>query len=131
MMMQMMKGKGKGKGKGRGLGDFEADKKVWVGGLPESVTFKALQEHFNQAGTTKWAETMKGNTGGVAFATPQEAANAIATLNGSVLGGATIQVDVWTVKEGGGGGGKRGKWGGKGGWGGMNSAMMQQMMMMS
>merc|ERR1719382_335975 len=111
MMMQMMKGKGKGKGKGRGLGDFEADKKVWVGGLPESVTFKALQEHFNQAGKTKWAETMKGNTGGVAFATREEAANAIATLNGSTLGGAAIQVDTWTT-SGGGGGGDKSKGGG-------------------
>merc|ERR1711924_428537 len=55
MMMKMMKGKGKGKGK-EGLNAFKPDVKVWVGNLPESVGWKELQEHFNQAGKTKWVE---------------------------------------------------------------------------
>merc|ERR1719163_2489676 len=93
-------GKGKGKGKNSGLSSFPAEKKVWIGGLPEEgVTFRELQAHFPGS---KFAAVMKGKAlgqGGVAFGTAEEATNAIATLNGSVLGGATIVVDVWTTKE--------------------------------
>lgn len=115
MFMMQMKGKvgkgkgkgfgggpGKGFGKGRGLSDFTADKKVWVGNLPEAVTFRELQAHFNTIGAAKFALVMKGKgagTGGVAFATAEEATEAIAKLNGSELMGAQIVVDVWTKKE--------------------------------
>merc|ERR1719463_988691 len=103
-MMQMMqyygKGKGWGKGKGGGLSSFPAEKKVWIGNLPEEgVTFRELQAHFPGS---KFAAVMKGNavgTGGVAFATAEEATEAIGKYNGSVLAGATIVVDVWTKKE--------------------------------
>merc|ERR1711957_233445 len=104
-MMQMYKGKGKGgggKGWGGGLSSFPAEQKVWIGGLPEgeaAITFKELQEHFPGS---KFATAMKGKgvgTGGVAYATAEEATAAIQTLNGSVLAGATIEVDVWTKKE--------------------------------
>eukprot|EP00427_Karlodinium_veneficum_P000873 CAMPEP_0169169096 /NCGR_PEP_ID=MMETSP1015-20121227/61342_1 /TAXON_ID=342587 /ORGANISM="Karlodinium micrum, Strain CCMP2283" /LENGTH=261 /DNA_ID=CAMNT_0009241889 /DNA_START=56 /DNA_END=840 /DNA_ORIENTATION=- len=101
-MMQMMAYyKGKGKGKGRsGLSSFPAEKKVWIGGLPsEGITFRELQAHFPGS---KFAAVMKGSavgTGGVAFATAEEATEAIAKYNGSELGGATIVVDVWTKKE--------------------------------
>lgn len=102
-MMQMMQyyGKGKGFGKGKsGLSTFPAEKKVWIGGLPEEgVTFRELQAHFPGS---KFATVMKGKgagTGGVAFATAEEATAAIATLNGSTLAGATLVVDVWTKKE--------------------------------
>jgi RNA recognition motif-containing protein len=111
-MMQMMAyykgGKGKGKGWGDtgfgrssgGLSSFPAEKKVWIGGLPtEGVTFRELQAHFPGS---KFATVMKGKaagTGGVAFGTAEEATEAIAKLNGSVLGEATIEVDVWTKKE--------------------------------
>merc|ERR1719162_2302345 len=102
MMMQMMMGKGKGKGKGKmTLSNFHSDKKVWVGNLPESITSRELHEHFKDCGA-KWTETFKGNgkgTGGAAFKTSEEAQTAISSLNGSVLNGAMIQVDVWTRKE--------------------------------
>jgi len=109
-MMQMMQwqwGKGKGKGWSRGgsLSSFPAEKKVWIGGLPEdgSVVFKDLQEHFENIGQgSKYATVMKGKgagTGGVAFGTPEEATEAIAKLNGSQIKGHTIVVDVWTKKE--------------------------------
>merc|ERR1719399_2616128 len=103
----MMMGGGKfGKGKGGGknkmsLSNFHADKKVWVGNLPDGVTSRELHDHFKEAGA-KWSESYGGNskgTGGVAFKTAEEATNAISTLNGSVLKGALIQVDVWTKKE--------------------------------
>merc|ERR1719253_1523362 len=97
----MYYGKGKGKGwGGGGLRSFPAEKKIWIGGIPEEgVTFKELQAHFPGS---KFAAVMKGKSagqGGVAFATAEEATAAISTLNGSTLGGATIVVDVWTKKE--------------------------------
>jgi len=101
MMQYYGGGKGKGKGWGSGLSSFPAEKKVWIGGLPEEnpPTFQELQAHFPGC---KFATVMKGKgagTGGVAFATEEEATAAIATLNGSVLAGATLEVDVWTKKE--------------------------------
>merc|ERR1712054_396377 len=39
MMQQQLMMMMKGKGKGGGLSDFPPEKKVWVGGIPESVTF--------------------------------------------------------------------------------------------
>merc|ERR1719387_905039 len=101
MFMKMMKGKGKGKK--TGLNAAKAENKVWIGNLPESVGWKELEEHFKQAGKTKWVEAFqKGagkGTGGVAYATAAEATQAISMLNGSILGGQMIQVDVWTKKE--------------------------------
>merc|ERR1740121_2876448 len=97
-MMRYWKG-GKGKGRGGGLSSFPPEKKVWIGGLPEEgVTFEQLKEHFPGS---KFALVMKGKgagTGGVAFETAEEATAAIQSLNGSVLAGATIEVDVWTKK---------------------------------
>jgi len=101
MMQMMMYYKGKGKGKGKsGLSSFPPEKKVWVGGLPsEGVTYQDLQAHFPGS---KFAAVMKGSgvgTGGVAFATAEEATEAIGKYNGSVVAGETIVVDVWTKKE--------------------------------
>merc|ERR1740130_1052553 len=95
-------GKGWGASTVRGLSTFPSDKKVWVGGLPEEVSFKELQDHFGGPGKAKFATAMKGKgagTGGVAFGTAEEAAEAVATLNGSELKGSKIVVDAWTRKE--------------------------------
>merc|ERR1719191_853795 len=96
-----MKGKGKG-GKGnKGLRGFHAEKKIWIGNLPESVTYKELFELLKPSGA-KWVEVMKGagkGTGGAGFKTAEEATAAISQFNGSVLNGSMIQVDVWTKKE--------------------------------
>merc|ERR1719443_1386938 len=97
----MMKGKGKGKGKGKSLKSFYPEKKVWIGNLPEGITYKELHEHMKASGA-KWVEVMKGagkGTGGAGFATAEEATAAISALNGSVLNGSMIQVDVWTKKR--------------------------------
>merc|ERR1719321_2004557 len=96
-----MKGKGKGKGKGKSLRSFYPEKKVWIGNLPESVTYKELHEHLKASGA-KWVEVMKGagkGTGGAGFSTEEEAKACISALNGSVLNGSSIVVDVWTKKE--------------------------------
>lgn len=101
-------GKGKGKGwakgwgGGGGLSSFPAEKKVWIGGLPEGVTFQELLDHFGGAGKAKYATVMKGNgagTGGVGFGTAEEATAAIQAFNGSILKGSPIVVDVWTKKS--------------------------------
>merc|ERR1719420_60622 len=106
-MQKMMKNVGGGGGKGgknknkMSLSNFPADKKVWVGDIPDGVKSKELHEHFKDAGA-KWSEAYGGNskgTGGVAFKTAEEAQSAISSLNGSVLKGSMIQVDVWTKKE--------------------------------
>merc|ERR1712150_15576 len=101
-----MKGKGKGWGGkpwgGGGLSSFPAEKKVWIGNLPEGVTYQQLLDHFGGPGKAKYAIAMKGKglgTGGAAFATAEEATEAIQRLNGSVLNGVTIVVDVWTKKS--------------------------------
>eukprot|EP00930_Biecheleria_cincta_P047190 TRINITY_DN3265_c0_g1_i3.p1 TRINITY_DN3265_c0_g1~~TRINITY_DN3265_c0_g1_i3.p1 ORF type:complete len:233 (-),score=60.01 TRINITY_DN3265_c0_g1_i3:124-822(-) len=101
MAYMMMKGKGKG-GKGKSLRDFPAEKKVWVGNLDESVTFRDLHSHFEGVGQGRFAVVMKGKgagTGGIAFQTKEEADEAIAKYNGTMLAGKEIQVDSWTKKE--------------------------------
>eukprot|EP00746_Dinoflagellata_sp_MGD_P160426 gnl/MRDRNA2_/MRDRNA2_87168_c0_seq1.p1 gnl/MRDRNA2_/MRDRNA2_87168_c0~~gnl/MRDRNA2_/MRDRNA2_87168_c0_seq1.p1 ORF type:complete len:113 (+),score=46.01 gnl/MRDRNA2_/MRDRNA2_87168_c0_seq1:79-417(+) len=97
-IMKMMMGKGKGKGKGKSLRDFYPEKKVWIGNLPDGVTYKELHEHMKASGA-KWVEVMKGGNGGAGFSKAEEATAAIAALNGSDLKGNKIQVDVWTKKE--------------------------------
>lgn len=87
-------------GKGKGYSGLKVDPslKCWIGNLPEGTEWKALQEHMNQAGKTTWVECFSGRgsgTAGVAFSSAEEAANAITMLNGSLLNGQAIMVDVW------------------------------------
>merc|ERR1711948_253649 len=92
------KGFGKGKGKGKSLKSFKNDVKVWIGNIPEDVTWKELQEHMDQAGKTKWVEVFTGKgkgTAAVAYSSTEEAAAAIAALNGSVLNDTAIVCDYW------------------------------------
>merc|ERR1719160_1233704 len=100
MMMPQWKKGGWGK---KGLNKAKPSCKVWIGNVPESVSWKELQEHFNQAGKTTWVEAFKkgkgAGEGGVAYKTAEEATNAISMLNGSILSGQMIQVDVWNKKE--------------------------------
>lgn len=94
------KGKGFGKGKGKGHRGFKIEQKVWVGGIPEDVTYKELHEHLKPAGA-KWVEVFTGNgkgTGVACFASEDEAKNAIATLNGAPLNDAPLELDVWVRK---------------------------------
>lgn len=109
-MMGWGAGAGAGGGSGRGSGgswqgggkqmkDIDASLKVWVGNIPHSVEWKELQSHCAKVGKVKWAEIMRKGSGCVAYASAEDAATAIATLNGSLLGGQAIQVDVWGNKE--------------------------------
>jgi len=97
----MAKGKGKGfGGSSGGLSSFPAEKKVWIGGLPEkpwngkqSVDLnKKLMEHMKQGGDCKFAEIGKGGMGGAVYKTAAEAQQAMIALNGSFFEGKVIQV---------------------------------------
>merc|ERR1719217_728222 len=104
-MMAGAKGKGKGKGKKKGktpLRKAPAENRVGIGNIPEGCAWKDLQAHMDTAGKTKWVEPFKKagkGTGGACYASPEEVANAVRTLNGSVFAGAVLQVDVWEKKE--------------------------------
>merc|ERR1719401_2164608 len=99
-------GSGKGGGKGgkrRGGGRLRGppEVKVWIGGLSEETKWKDLQTHMDQAGKSSWVEVFGGQgagTGAVVYKTAEEATNAVATLNGSVLGGKNIIVDPWVPR---------------------------------
>lgn len=79
--------------------NFPPETKVWVGNLPANATVDSVKEHFGlTGGTVKSAAIMNGNTAAVAYENAEEAAQAIAVLNMSDMGGKAIQVDVWTGK---------------------------------
>lgn len=96
-------GKGFG-GKGKGAPRIAPELKVWIGGLSTETKWKDLQAHVEQAGKTKWVEVFEGKgdgTGTAAFNSPEEVANAVSMLNGTILNGNTLEVDNWvrTPKE--------------------------------
>merc|ERR1719347_2191433 len=68
------KGWGKDGKKGMSARNFHPDKRAWIGGIPEGVTFKELHEHMKPAGA-KWVEVFQGKgagTGVACFASPEE-----------------------------------------------------------
>merc|ERR1712025_1369902 len=96
VLQALVGGKG-GKGKGRrgpNINKYDAEKKVWVGNLPEDkASWKELNEPFKTAGKVKWVEPLGKRSAGtsvVVMDTAEEAAAAIATLNGSMVGGKAI-----------------------------------------
>lgn len=105
-------------------------KRIYVGGLPYSATESQLEALFSSHGQVSSVEIITdrhtGQAKGFAFvemATDSEAATAIATLNGSSMGGRTLTVNEARAREntggsrfgGGGGGGRSGGGGGGGG----------------
>merc|ERR1711865_300163 len=85
-------GKGKGKGKDsqrqtmRKLKEIDTGRKVWVGGLPNGLTWKDLEKHFESTATKPaLSEVMGKGTGVCAFKTADEATAAIAAVNGTEL----------------------------------------------
>jgi len=102
MMASMSKGKGKGKGKSTGLHSYDGKLRVWIGGLPQYGVFdeelnKRLKEHMSTFGLNcVYAQVGKNGKGGAAFQSPDEAEQAIATMNGTIFEGSVIQVDHLT-----------------------------------
>uniref|UniRef100_A0A7S2N403 RRM domain-containing protein n=1 Tax=Alexandrium andersonii TaxID=327968 RepID=A0A7S2N403_9DINO len=91
---------GKGKGKGKGHRGFKIEQKVWIGGIPEEVTYKELFELMKPAGA-KWVECFTGNgkgTGVACFATEEAAKAAIESLQGCEIQDAKLELDVWVRK---------------------------------
>ena len=88
--------------------------KLYVGGLPYSVTEQQLQELFAQQGAVTSAKVITDRVTGqargfgfVEMATSEEAQKAITSLNGTQMGGRTITVNEARPQEkrtGGGGG---------------------------
>src|SRR3990167_4638705 len=105
--------------------------KLYVGGLPYSVTEGQLQEIFTAHGTVESAKVISdkftGQSRGFGFvemSSGGEAQKAIEALNGTQLDGRTLVVNEakpMASRDGGGGGGGRGnRSGGGGGGGGRN-----------
>ncbi len=101
--------------------------KLYVGGLPYSVTEGKLEELFAQHGSVQSARVIAdkftGQSRGFGFvemATSEEAQKAMEALNGTQLDGRTLVINEARPQEkrmGGGGGGDRGGPGGGGGAG--------------
>jgi len=99
--------------------------KLYVGGLPYTVTEGQLEEIFSQHGSVQSARVISdkftGNSRGFGFvemATSEEAQRAIEALNGTQLEGRTLVVSEARPQErrqGGGGGGNR-RTGGRNRW---------------
>eukprot|EP00747_Dinoflagellata_sp_TGD_P163087 gnl/TRDRNA2_/TRDRNA2_181407_c0_seq1.p1 gnl/TRDRNA2_/TRDRNA2_181407_c0~~gnl/TRDRNA2_/TRDRNA2_181407_c0_seq1.p1 ORF type:complete len:300 (+),score=89.15 gnl/TRDRNA2_/TRDRNA2_181407_c0_seq1:66-965(+) len=101
------KGSGKGMVKGKGkapdktmqkLRETDISLRAWVGGLSPKTTWKQLEKHFAEVVKPSLSHVMEkkgGTTGIVAFKTEDDVATAVASLNGSELLGATIEVDYW------------------------------------
>ena len=107
--------------------------KLYVGGLPYSVTEGKLEEIFAEHGSVQSARVISdkftGQSRGFGFvemATSEEAQKAIEALNGTQLDGRTLVVNEARPQEqrprtgGGGGGGGGNRRGGGGGGGGRN-----------
>jgi RNA recognition motif-containing protein len=95
------------------------NKKLYVGGLPYSVTDEQLTELFEPHGTVESAKVItdrypdrSGGFGFVEMSTQAEAEAAIAALNGTELEGRSLTVNVSKPREdrSRSGGGSRNRW---------------------
>jgi len=74
---------------------------VYVGGLPFSAEWQELKDHMKQAGNVEFASVLANEWGGsrgvgmVRYATPEEAQNAVDILNGSLMHGRPLLIDLW------------------------------------
>ncbi len=104
-------------------------KKLYIGNLPFSVTDQSLIDTFSQCGTVASAQVIMDRESGrskgfgfVEMGTDEEAAKAIAELNGADFGGRALTVNEARPmapresRGGFGGGGGRGNGGGGGGF---------------
>ena len=96
--------------------------KLYVGGLPYSVTEGRLQELFSAHGTVESASVISdkftGQSRGFGFvemSSSSEAQSAIQSLNGTQFEGRSLTVNEAKPRESSGGGGGRGGYGGGGG----------------
>ncbi|CAE7355876.1 unnamed protein product [Symbiodinium natans] len=105
-MMAMMMAGGFSGGKGNQVkGDPQF--LVYVANIDWKAQWQDLKDHMKQAGTVQFCSILTedgtdwGRSKGMAcvrYATVEEAANAVATLNGSEFKGRPLKVDHWTGK---------------------------------
>ena len=100
-------------------------KKIYVGGLPYTVTDSELEQMFAPHGAVQSAQVIMdrdtGRSKGFGFVempNDQEAQAAIQALNGQMAGGRSLTVNEARPREDRGGGGRGGSGGGRGGYGG-------------
>eukprot|EP00933_Yihiella_yeosuensis_P065212 TRINITY_DN6892_c0_g1_i1.p1 TRINITY_DN6892_c0_g1~~TRINITY_DN6892_c0_g1_i1.p1 ORF type:complete len:227 (-),score=44.83 TRINITY_DN6892_c0_g1_i1:81-761(-) len=97
-------GKGASKGASKGAGkawQFEVqhpDRTVWLGNIASGTTHLDLLPIMNQVGGCKRVVVGSKGTGFAFFATAEEAQSAITSLNGTIVQGSAIQVDVYEKK---------------------------------
>merc|ERR1712187_716518 len=104
-------GKRKGGGKGfrrrGGIGNrTSAEKKVWIGGLPDvsdkeqlKEASKKLFEHMKKkGGDCKFAEIWPKGVGVAVYQTEEDAQTAIAEMSGTKFRGKTLEIDSWEKK---------------------------------
>ena len=114
-----------------GLNSYHMNSKLFVGNLSFNTTENELQDAFAACGTVSEVnlitDRMSGRSKGFAFVTmgtPEEAQNAINSLNGKDVNGRAMNVSEARPREerpsggGGFGGGRGGGGGGRGGGGG-------------
>src|SRR5688500_17965487 len=93
--------------------------KLFVGGISFNTTENDLQDAFSAHGTVNEVNIIMDRATGkakgfgfVTMSTPEEAEKAIAALNGKVMDGRSLAVNIAKPREersGGGGGGDRGR----------------------
>ncbi len=99
--------------------------KIYVGNLSYETTEESLRDLFTEHGDVEEVAVVTdrdtGRPRGFAFVTMPDATQAqaaITAINGTELGGRTLNVNEARPKTGGGGGGRGGGGGGRGGRGG-------------
>ena len=106
----------------------EDERKLFVAGLPDSMTEDVLRQLFEATGGQVVNVTLQKHRdtgrprgfGFVTMSTPEEAQKAIEALNGKSVDGRDLTVNIAKPREersGGGGGGGRREYGGGGGGG--------------
>eukprot|EP00440_Ansanella_granifera_P049387 gb/GFBE01053514.1/.p1 GENE.gb/GFBE01053514.1/~~gb/GFBE01053514.1/.p1 ORF type:complete len:170 (+),score=29.45 gb/GFBE01053514.1/:1-510(+) len=83
----------------------EDKRAVFVGGVPKHAEWQELKDHMRTAGEVEYCEVLYSDwgesrgVGYVQFKTEDEAAQAIATLNDSMMDDRKVSVSAWTGKR--------------------------------
>lgn len=93
---------------------------IFVGGLNADIQREDLEREFNKFGTMNkiWVARNPPGFAFIEFSDDQDANDAIKEMNGAMINGSQIRVDLSRNNGGGGGGGRRGGGNGYGGRGG-------------
>merc|ERR1711937_563011 len=83
------------------LATIDASKKVWIGDLNQTTTWKDLERHVQQVTGAKpgITEILPKGRACLGFKSEDDASTAIALLASTKLKGKAMQADVWTQKE--------------------------------